>query len=332
MNIRVLRPGMLTTVQDLGRRGLQRYGVVTGGAMDALALHVANLLVGNDEGAAGLEITLLGPVLEFEADSVIAICGAELSPTIAQQPVPMGRPVALPRASVLGFGTCRSGCRAYLAIAGGIDVPAVLGSRSTYLKAAFGGFEGRALKANDVIPVGPHILPCTQEGSVAPFSAPRWSAGVHPQDSSDSAIRIVCGPEFAWLTESSRRQMFSEAFTVSPQSDRMGFRLTGLPMDLAADREMISDAVCVGTIQVPRSGEPIILMADGATTGGYARVAHVIMADLPRVAQFKPGDKLRLAEVDVAEAHRLYRKQEADLAKLQRGLRLKQERQLKQER
>jgi antagonist of KipI len=340
MSVRVLRPGLLTTVQDLGRPGYQRFGVVVGGAMDRLSLRVANLLVGNDEGAAALEITLLGPTLAFDEDAILALCGGEWSPRLDGCPLPMWRPICIQRGSVLTFGSPHSGCRAYLAIAGGFDVPQVMGSRSTYLRAGIGGYQGRALATDDILNVtspkrerGPDALSQGQpRSSLALWSSegndtfyPVWSAGIRPRYSEHATIRVVRGREFDWFTAASREQCFSQEYTVTPQSDRMGYRLQGTPLQLVSPREMISEAVCCGTIQVPADGQPILLMADCATTGGYPRVAHVIAADLPLAAQLKPGDKMRFQEVSLAEARQLHLKQEANLAKLRVGLRFKQD-------
>jgi antagonist of KipI len=304
MSLRVVRPGLITTVQDLGRAGWQRYGVAVGGAMDALALRVANLLA--------------GPTLEFERDHLIAICGADLSATIEGEPVPLQRPVFVPAGSTLAFGAPRSGCRAYLAVSGGIDVPEVMGSRSTDLRAGIGGLAGRALQAGDEVRIG-------ESAAVVPADRTplRWFAGVIPHSAAYPTLRIVPGAEFDHLDEPSRKRLLEDPFRVSHQADRMGYRLEGPELRLADCAELISTAVCPGTLQLPPDGRPILLMVDCATTGGYAKIAHVVSADLSRAAQLKPGDSFRLRAISLSEAHNLYRQQEADLRRLAVSLRLK---------
>lgn len=328
-SLRILRPGLLTTVQDLGRSGLQRYGVSVGGAMDAISLRVANSLVGNAESAAALEVTLLGPSVQLDSDLLIAICGGDWTAQADDYDVPMNRPVWLPAGTTLTLGKAVSGCRAYLAVAGGIDVPVVMGSRSTYLLAKIGGHEGRALQAGDVLtcgpsaPLGVHIAKtlkeCSQSETVR--SVP-WYAGLTPRGDV-KLLRVVRGTEFERLSEDSQRLLFSAEFEVTAESDRMGYRLAGPPLELRCADEMISAAVCAGTIQIPSDGQAILLMADCATTGGYPKVAQVASVDLPLAGQLKPGDFFRLGEISLAEAHNLYCRREADLRCLRMNLKLK---------
>jgi len=328
MSIRVLRPGVLTTVQDLGRHGYQRYGVSIGGAMDTLSLRVANSLVGNSERDAALEITLLGPILQFEADALIAICGGSWSPRIGETVIPMNRPVWLPAGTTLALGSAISGARAYLAIAGGIDVPQVMRSRSTYLRAKVGGLQGRALQAGDVLYTylasrlsQRYSDKLSKTASELWFATVPWFACLSPRDS--KTLRIVRGSELDLLDNASRESLFSADFRVASDADRMGYRLAGENLSLLQSGEMISAAVCPGTIQLPPQGQPILLMADCATTGGYPKVAHVASVDLPLAGQLKPGDSFRLREISLAAAHNLYRRQELDLRCLQTSLRLK---------
>lgn len=329
MSLFIIRPGLLTTVQDLGRPGYQHLGVVVSGALDAVALRVANLLVGNPEQAAGLEITLLGPAIRFEADYLIALTGANLSPTLDGQPLPLHRPVAVRAGTVLAFGAVRAGCRAYLAVAGGLAVPLVLGSRSTYLRATLGGWHGRALQAGDELPVGelspaneqlrqlvaPAVLP-------APWAAARWTPGpaLCPQPRPQPLIRAVRGPEDAQFNEASQRVFWHEPFTITPAADRMGYRLQGPALTRAIAPELLSSAVTFGTVQVPPGGQPIVLLADAQTTGGYPRLAQVITADFSALAQARPGQALRFQEVSLAEAQALYLAQERRLQELRRGI------------
>jgi antagonist of KipI len=331
MRVHVIRPGLLTTVEDLGRRGYQRYGVTVGGAMDKTAARLANTLVGNPENAAVLEATLHGPDLRFEGDVLVAICGGDLAATVDGAAVPMWRPVWVRKDATIEIGHARTGCRAYVAIAGGIDVPLVLGSRSTYLRANIGGHEGRALKGGDSLPIGTagaaaldtlqQLLPLDPARVMSPA---RWNAESYaPHYTDHPTVRVIGGMEFDWLAVHSQRALFDTAFEITPQSDRMGYRLAGPILELAEPREMFSGPVCAGTIQVPKSGQPILLLADCATTGGYPRVAHVITVDLPLVAQAKPGSRLRFQKITLEEAHMLYRAAEAAIEKLKLALALK---------
>jgi antagonist of KipI len=317
MTIRVLRPGLLTTVQDLGRWGKQRSGVAVGGAMDPCSLRMANLLVGNDENAAALEMTLLGPALRFERSAVVALCGGEFQPKLDDLTMPAGRPVRIQQGTTLHFGSAISGCRGYLAVAGGIDVPLVLGSRGTYLPGALGGFAGRALREGDLLDLG------ATSWTVPPKTSPWRIGSVAPAFDGASILRVILGSEFDWLARGSQEQLFAAEFEVTPQSDRVGFRLSGPRIELASPRELISAAVCPGTLQIPAGGQPILLMADCATMGGYPKAACVASVDLSLAAQLRPGAKLRLAVISLAEAQGLYRQREADFARLKIGLALK---------
>jgi antagonist of KipI len=331
MSLSVIRPGMLTTVQDAGRFGYRQAGVIVSGPMDAWALRQGNLLVGNPDGAAGLEITLRGPTIQFEADHLIALTGANFTPTLNGQPVPLRRPVAVTRGCELTFGVARSGCRAYLAVSGGLAVPAVLGSRATYLRAGIGGFQGRALQAGDVVPVAePTELgsqlhaQLTTSHPARPWVAASWSiAPSLPASSTNVAtIRVMRGPEYDRFTETSQQAFWTQEFTVTPSSDRMGYRLHGPELQRHNHQEILSTAVTFGTVQVPAGGLPIILMADHQTTGGYPRMAQVISTDFSRLAQLPMGGKLRFQEVTLAEAHHAYLHQEQTIHQLARAIQL----------
>jgi antagonist of KipI len=331
MRVHVIRPGLLTTVQDRGRRGYQQYGVSVGGAMDPIAARIANILVGNPENAAVLETTLHGPSLRFDCDALVAICGGDLAATIDSAAVPMWRPVWIRKDTTIEFGQARTGCRAYVAVAGGIDVPSVLNSRGTYLRASIGGHEGRALKAGDVLPIGasgatvletmPQLLPRESTQAMSPA---RWNAESYaPLYTDHPTVRVLLGLELDWLDAESQRALLGSTFEITPQSDRMGYRLFGPQLSLAQPREMFSGPVCAGTIQLPKSGQPILLMADCATTGGYARVAHVASVDLPLVAQARPASRIRFQKITLDEAHELYRAAEASIEKLKLAVALK---------
>ncbi len=307
--VEVVRPGLLTTVQDLGRRGHRASGLPLSGAMDGFALRVANLLVGNAEDEAALEITLLGPELVFSADAVIAVCGAEFAGVTAW------RPLRVAAGGRIKFGECRRGCRAYLAVAGGFDVPAVLGSRSTTLRAGLGGFEGRALRAGDRLGLrpaarGPRVHASAHEGSW------RISPAILPAYASTVTLRVIRGAQAGDFGTS----LGEAEFQVSPRSDRMGLRLTGPVLARQGAEELASTAVAPGTVQVPPDGQPILLMADAQTIGGYPQAAHVIGPDLPLAAQLRPGDRVRFREIPLEEAHALGLARERELAHLRAGL------------
>ena len=330
MSLSLLRPGLLTTVQDLGRLGYQQDGIIVSGAMDALALRVANLLVGNEENAAGLEITLLGPKIRFEADHLIALTGAHLSPTLNGQPVDRHRPVWAAAGTELAFGPAVAGCRAYLAVAGGVAVPPVLGSRSTYLRAGFGGHEGRALRAGDALPVGAPTAVGTRLMQLLARSGTAWAAAdftpgpaLGPLPRHRPVLRAVRGPEYGQFSAESQRAFWEEPFTITPAADRMGYRLHGPSLARPEATELLSSAVTFGTVQVPASGQPIVLLADHQTTGGYPRLAQVISVDWPALAQAAPGQQLRFQKVSVAEAQVLYGAREAAVAALRRGVALR---------
>ena len=305
MSLSVVRPGMMTSLQDLGRPRKQRYGVPVGGAMDSYSLRVANILVGNPEGEAALEMSTAAPTLRFDEDALIAICGAGFAAHVGGESVPHSRPVFTRKGNVLTIGAATAGCWGYLAVAGGFDVPLVMGSRSTYARGGFGGYEGRCLQAGDVLPTrAPAPLASKllrQLGEQSPdakVASCRWQAGSNPPpgllpkgegETIDCTLRVIVGSEFGWLTPQSQEQLFAEEFEVTPQSDRMGYRLTGPGLRFHDSRELLSTAVCAGTIQLPPSGDPILLMADCATTGGYPKIGHVASVDLPSAAQARPG-------------------------------------------
>lgn len=313
------KSGMQTTVQDLGRTGFQQYGVVASGAMDPYALRIANLLVGNEENAAALEITLMGPSIHFVEDHVISICGGNLTPQLDSKVVGCWRAIPVAKGQTLTFGKPRAGSRCYVAVAGGIDVPVVMGSRSTYTRAELGGYLGRALESGDQLAIG--------EASAAQKSAVQngsWFAP-SPSYSSNPVIRIMKGRQFELFSEQSRKDFISETFSLNSQSDRMGYRLDGPRLALAEAQEMISEAVVFGSIQVPADGKLIILMADRQTAGGYPKIAEVITVDLPLISQLKPGDRLRFKEVSVEEAQHLLKLQEKKINHLKRAIKFKRE-------
>lgn len=311
--IEVLKPGLFTTVQDLGRSGYQQYGVVVSGAMDRYALQVSNLLVGNARGEAALEVTLTGPELGLLSDTVVAVCGADLSPALDGKPIPLWKSVRVKKGQILRFGQPKNGIYAYVAFAGGIAVPSVMGSKSTYVKGRLGGLEGRPLKKGDV-------LACASCDWKAKNLFDRRLPPRHiPDYASRQNVRVVLGPDVDHFHEESVDVFLSHPYRVTSQMDRMGYQLEGPSLRHVKGADIVSDGIAPGTIQVPASGKPMILMADRQTTGGYARIATVISVDLPRVAQTRPGRKLLFEAVRVEEAQALYVEQETFLRTLQIG-------------
>ena len=330
MTIRILTGGLQTTVQDMGRMGQQRRAIPVSGAMDRTAFLVGNLLVGNDDNDASLEVSLIGPSITFGRACVAALSGADLEATIDGMPIPVWHPVWIPAASTLRFGRPRLGCRAYLAIGGGVDVPSLFGSRSTYLRGGFGGHEGRALRPGDMLALGaPSPASCRVGRAVAGGSdgltIARWSIGMslRPRYGSEPTVRVVAGAHADLLDAPSRAALSASAFRVSSSSDRMGYRLEGVTLRLARDTELMSEGVAFGTIQLPPGGDPIILMADRQTSGGYPRIGEVASVDLPLLAQLKPGDGVRFRFISVERAQALYIEQEQDLAQARAAVALR---------
>ena len=294
--IAVLKAGLLTTVQDLGRWGFQRFGVPVAGPMDLVSHRAANVLVGNAPSAATLEMTLAGPELAFKDDARFAVTGAAFDIRLDSASVPNDTPVRARPGQRLIFGRCRRGARAYLAVAGGIDVPLVLGSRATHLGSRMGGVEGRALRPGDLLPIGPSDTHtgATLRSRLTPRALPVGGA----------RVRVLMGPHHPRFAQRSIDAFSRKRYVVTPQSDRMGYRLRGTPLTVLERGDLLSTATPVGAIQVPPLGEPILLMADRQTAGGYPRIATVITADIPVVAQLAPGDWIEFAPCDQATALR----------------------------
>ncbi|WP_121612264.1 biotin-dependent carboxyltransferase family protein [Mesobacillus foraminis] len=295
----VVKPGLLTSFQDLGRTGYQEFGVVVSGAMDDYALQMANLLVGNDRNEAALEITLMGPTLKVLEDAVISICGGELSPTVNGVKAPMWKSFRVKKGDVIEFGRPVEGARAYIALGGGFDLPEIMGSKSTFLKAKLGGLNGRPIERDA-------ILHGTETGRG--IAGRSLHAAEIPRYRKEMVIRVCLGPHLHAFSDSSIQTFLSSIYEVTPQSDRMGYRLKGPRINHQTSADIISEAIPLGGIQVPANGEPIILMADRQTTGGYTRIATVISTDIPLLAQALPGCLLRFVAIPVEEAQQLYRK------------------------
>jgi antagonist of KipI len=320
MNAVVTRAGFLTSVQDLGRTGLRQFGVSTSGALDSFGLRVANLLVGNEEGVAGLEITLGGLQLRFEDERIVAWCGGGFDVQIGSRALPAGHVAHLQAGDELKFGRAQIGCRCWLAISSGIDVPVVLGSRSTDLRANFGGFEGRALRDGDQLSLGEFRQSETAAAAgISSWTAPHdWAspASRHP------SLRFIRGVDWNRFDDVTIQRFTQQEFTVSPDSDRMGVRFDGSELKREDETDLISEAVAPGTIQVPPSGKPILLLGDCQTIGGYPKIAHVITVDLGIAAQLRAGDGVRFFEVSLQDAHRLLMERQRDLERFRIGLSL----------
>jgi antagonist of KipI len=290
----VIKPGMLTTIQDAGRWGFQSRGVPVAGPMDPVSHRVANALVGNDRRAAGLEITLLGPELEFDDERLVAVAGADFELSLDGRAVPSNAPFIVAAGSRLRFGARGRGARAYLAVSGGIAVPPALGSRSTHLVSAMGGLAGRALIAGDRLPLGD---PARQESRALPPQE-----AVVPLPDHHVLIRVLPGPQVEYFSGDALDVLQSAPYVIAQQSDRMGFRLEGPRLAHARGADIISDATPLGVLQVPASGHPILLMADRATTGGYPKIATVISADMAIAGQLEPADTISFVVCSPREA------------------------------
>ncbi|HEX9288591.1 MAG TPA: biotin-dependent carboxyltransferase family protein [Anaeromyxobacteraceae bacterium] len=311
--IAVLTPGLLTTVQDEGRPGYRAFGMPVAGALDANAYAIANLLAGNARGAAAIEMTLLGASFRFERDAYAAVAGADMRPTLDGASVRGWSAFPVAAGAVLGFSSAASGCRAYLAVRGGIDVPPVLGSRSTYTRAAVGGFHGRSLAAGDVLALG-----APGHGLLLPRSAPDQLV---PRHEGEVRLRVLPGPQDDRFLPEGLATFFGSAYTVTNRNDRMGYQLEGPAIRHADGPDIVSDALLPGAVQVPGSGTPIVMMADCHTVGGYAKIGAVIGADLPKLAQARRGDVVRFARSTQREAVAALRRAREALDAIAAGLR-----------
>jgi antagonist of KipI len=316
--IQVLKPGVQSQLQDLGRYGFQDLGVPVGGAMDEWSHRLANLLAGNAQDEATLEIVLMGPSLVFETQTQIAITGANLSPHLNGEPVAMHERIDVAAGSQLDFGRRVQGLRTYLAVRGGFAVDPVMGSRSTYVRGGFGGFQGRALRKGDVLPIA-HAEPAPASQSSAPAIA---LAGRLPstEGSAVATLRVIAGEHWDRFTAEAKALFESAVYKINPQSDRMGYRLDGPALQRGDSVELISEAMSFGTIQVPADGQPIVLMAERHSAGGYPKIAHVISVDLPLMAQLAPQQQVRFERVQLQAAQTLYLQRERQLAELRQAL------------
>ncbi|HEX6614449.1 MAG TPA: biotin-dependent carboxyltransferase family protein [Rhodanobacteraceae bacterium] len=326
MSIEVLKPGLLTTPQDRGRTGYAHLGVGRAGAFDPPALRLANALAGNPPDACALEITLLGPTLKFHADAWIALAGAPIAVHADGQPIPTWAPACVHKGAVLAFGVMRQGCRAYLAVNGGFDFEPVLGSRSLDVNAALGPL-GRPLRAGDTLKVGSgsfagdratsRILPGKNEPDS--IISPRWSINPQPWFNVDQELplRLLPGSHAPLLDTKSRALLYTQGFHVAADSNRVGCRLEGEPLELSETVEMVSEACVAGTVQLPPSGQPIALAVEHPVSGGYPRIGQIAAVDLPRLAQRRPGDALRFTPCTLEEARQALRERERQLREME---------------
>ena len=309
MAVCVISPGLLTSVQDAGRFGMQRYGMSPAGAMDLHSLRLANLLVGNAPDTGALECTYMGPSLQFEEAEVIALTGADMSPSIDGRPVPMGQAISVPAGAVLKTGTLKSGSRMYIAFAGGLNIPLVNGSQSTFLRSGLGGLDGRPLKSGDRIGLkNPKNILKNMPMRRLP----------EPQTFSRNAtVRVVPGPQEDRFTKEGIKTLYSSEYRISDKSDRMAFRTEGPVIEhVDHDANILSDGIPFGAIQVPADGKPIIMMSEHAGAGGYTKAGTIISADIPLAAQLPPGGTIRFTPVDVETAQDIYLEQKKEYERL----------------
>jgi biotin-dependent carboxylase-like uncharacterized protein len=300
--IETMKPGLFTLLQDEGRWGYQAYGMPVAGAMDRYSYRVANLLAGNRRGAAALEMTMEGGTFKFSRKCLVALSGADMRARVNGLEVPNWSAFYVPAGGVLSFNSALTGCRTYLTVHGGFEVPPVLGSRSTYTRANVGGLDGRPLEEGDVLFTGQDVF----SGTV-PLSLPEQFLRRHDQE---ITLRVILGPQDDMFTSAGARTFLEGAYTISPEADRMGYRLDGPKIGHVGKADIISDALPLGAVQVPAHGMPIVMMADRQTTGGYAKIATVIGPDLSLLAQGKPGDAVRFSRCSDEEAVEALRREE----------------------
>lgn len=301
MGIRILKGGMLTTVQDGGRTGYQSQGFSVAGVMDARSFKIANLLLDNPENEAVLEFTLIGPTLEFTSETIIAITGGDFQPKINDEPAPMYTAIYMHKGDILKFGSARTGSRGYIAFSSYLSIPVVMGSRCTNLKSCIGGFKGRRLQDGDYINF-------RIKRRYLPFFLSRK---LEPDDFSqeETALRVVMGPQDDMFSKQGIETFLNTEYIVTSEFDRMGCRLDGAYIARKSESDMISDGIALGSVQVPSHGKPIILLADRQTTGGYPKIATVASVDIPKLVQRKTDHKIRFQAISVQEAQNLYLKE-----------------------
>ena len=310
MGIRILKGGMLTTVQDLGRTGYQSQGFSVAGVMDVRSFKIANLLLDNPENEAVLEFTLIGPTLEFTSATIIAITGGDFQPMLNDEPAPMYTAIYVNKGDILKFGSAKTGSRGYIAFSSYLDIPVVMGSRCTNLKSKIGGFKGRKLQAGDYI--GFRI----KRRYLRFFLSRKLEQEKFDEDS--VTVRVVMGPQDSKFSKQGIETFLSSEYTVTSEFDRMGCRLDGAYIAPKESSDIISDGIAFGSIQVPAHGKPIILLADRQTTGGYAKIATVASVDIPKIVQRKTDHKIQFEAITVQEAQKLYLKEQKELDKMRK--------------
>lgn len=312
MGMRIENGGILTTVQDGGRFGYEQFGVSPSGPMDMRAMNTANILVGNHMNESCLEMTIMGPQIRFTGNAVIALTGADMKPAINGRTVSMYRAVAVQSGDVLKLGTAQSGCRAYLAAAGGLDIPELMGSKCTMVGNGFGGYRGRKLQKDDEIGFVKNV-------SVLPNMQARWALPDRYQ-AGEHVLRVIMGPQDDMFTEKGINSFLGGAYKVGQEFDRMGYRLEGPVIEHKEDGNIISDGVVTGSVQVPTAGRPIVMLAEHQTIGGYTKMATVITVDLPVIGQCRAGDAIRFRAVTVDEAQKLYEAYYQEMEALQKRM------------
>ena len=308
MSIRIISPGALTTVQDYGRFGYGEIGFPPSGAVDTKAMEIANCLVGNELGEAVLECTLFGPTIHFTRDNVIAVTGADMKPMVNDRELPLNTAIAVKAGENLVLAFAAKGCRSYIAFAGGLEIKECLGSKATNIKCRLGGFQGRALKANDEIafvkPIS--LLPNIEKRTYITSDT----------EAVPKLLRVVFGPQNDYFTEEGLHTFETGRFQLTNDSNRMACKLSGPIIASKQTKDIISDGISLGSIQVSSNGQPIIMLADRQTTGGYAKIATVISTDIPRLAQCKPGDEICFQRISLKKAHKLYKAYKKELLRL----------------
>jgi len=312
MGIKIIKAGMLTTIQDMGRYGYQETGMAVSGVMDTRSTALANILVGNEETEGVLEVTIMGPTIEFTADNIIAITGGDLGAALDGKELPRYEAVLVKAGQTLSFAMPKSGARAYVAFAGGLDVPVVMGSKSTNLKSKIGGFEGRKLETGDAIGF---TAPKTDLPNLAQrkLPVPDFSAREHE-------LRVVLGPQDDCFPQSSIDTFFNNVYTISNEYDRMGCRMQGEVIKHKVGGDIITDGISFGAVQVPSHGNPIVMMADHQTTGGYTKIGNVISVDLPILAQCMPGHKIHFKWISIEAAQYWYCREKKEFSELKAKL------------
>lgn len=306
MGAKILNKGLLSLIQGGTRKGFQQYGVPASGAMDDYSLRIANILVGNDEYEACIEALIIGPTIEFHQKSIIAITGGDLGPMLNGIRIDMYRSYIVSSGDILSFSGVKNGCRAYIAFGGGIDVPIVMGSKSTYLKGNLGGYKGRELREEDYLKL------LKFDGDTNSILPKKY---IKEYDK-EIMLRSIMGPQDNMFDSKNIKTFFNSIYEITNECDRMGYRLSGDKINHLNGADIVSDGIAFGAVQIPGHGNPIIMMADRQTVGGYTKIANVISVDLCKLAQGKPGDKVRFKEVDIYEAHRILKKYEDEICEI----------------